>query len=155
MAEPDSRFLRLVEDHGDTLLRAARLLCGDWAMAEDLLQRALARTLIRWDPRRSGIDLVGLADLAGQELIATYLDEFPELDRPGDEWTNPPGGPLLYGLGELDPAARATVVGGYYLDLADRDLAGLLGVAPGQVRHLGARSLAWLHQWRSAAVGAG
>lgn len=137
--EPDVRFLHLVEDYGDILLRAARLLCGDWAQAEDLLQRALARTLIRWDPRHSDSEAAAGAQL---ELVATYLDELPELD------SEPPRvgrrGPLLAGLTELESAVRATVIGRYYLRVSDRDLAELLGVEPGRVRHIGVRSLDWL-----------
>ena len=152
--EPDPRFLYLVEDHGGVLLRAARLLCGDWARAEDLLQQALARALIRWDPRRPDLEAVlGVQ----QELVATYLDELPELDQTADNLRLAvPSGPLLCGLGELEPMVRATVVGRYYLELGDRDIADLISVEPGRVRHVGARTLTWLdRRLRFAGAGLG
>ncbi|HEY9388385.1 MAG TPA: sigma factor [Mycobacteriales bacterium] len=152
--EPDPRFLYLVEDHGGMLLRAARLLCGDWARAEDLLQQTLARALIRWDRRRPDLEVVlGVQ----RELVATYLDELPELDQTADNLRPAvPTGPLLCALRELEPMVRATVVGRYYLELSDRDIAELISVEPGRARHVGIRTLAWLdRRTRFAGVGPG
>lgn len=149
--EPDARFRYLVEDHGDVLLRAARLLCGDWAQAEDLLQRTLARTLIRWEPRRSSDEAAVGVRL---ELISTYLDELPELDRAEERRWVVPSGSLLSGLAELEPTVRATVVGRYYLYLDEQEVGDLLAVEPRRVDDVGSRTLAWLDR-RSHLVGAG
>jgi len=47
-AEADE-FARFVEARERALQRTAWLLTGDWALAEDLVQTALARSWPRWD----------------------------------------------------------------------------------------------------------
>jgi len=46
-AEPES-FLQFIEARERALQRTAWLLTGDWALAEDLVQTALARSWPRW-----------------------------------------------------------------------------------------------------------
>ena len=48
MDEPEG-FADFVEANSRALLRAAWLLTGDWATAEDLVQTTLAAAWPRWD----------------------------------------------------------------------------------------------------------
>lgn len=75
----DPDFLALVTEHEDTLLRAARLLTGDWDRAEHLLRDTLVWALGGWE---------GLADdevaalRIHQRLIADFLATRPDLAAP-------------------------------------------------------------------------
>jgi DNA-directed RNA polymerase specialized sigma24 family protein len=68
---PDSAFLALVDAHEETLLRAARLLTGDWEQAEDLLQSTLAWMLSAW--QTLGGEPAAPLRLR-QRLVAAYLE---------------------------------------------------------------------------------
>ncbi len=47
-AGAEERFSCWAGAHGDRLLRVAYLLCGDWHLAEDLVQETLLRTAVHW-----------------------------------------------------------------------------------------------------------
>lgn len=44
----EQEFQAFVVQRSPALLRTAYLLCGDWALAQDLLQTALARAGLHW-----------------------------------------------------------------------------------------------------------
>jgi DNA-directed RNA polymerase specialized sigma24 family protein len=68
---PSPSFLALVRDQEDTLLRAARLLTGDWQDAEDLLRDTLAWALSAWE----SLGETGTARLrVRQRLVAGFLE---------------------------------------------------------------------------------
>lgn len=134
----DNRFVSLVDEGSDLLIRAARLLCGDWATAEEALQRALARAHADWDPRHD--DVAAWIELR-IDLVSTYLDLVDDADRGAPPGTGPD---LLDGLAELDPVVRAGVVARYYLRLSVPQTARALRVPPDRARIVTARALAWL-----------
>jgi DNA-directed RNA polymerase specialized sigma24 family protein len=90
----DPDFLALVTEHEETLLRAARLLTGDWDRAAHLLRDTLVWALGGWE---------GLADdevatlRIHQRLIADFLATRPDLATP----------PPTDALGPPEPAAPA------------------------------------------------
>jgi DNA-directed RNA polymerase specialized sigma24 family protein len=167
---PDSAFLALVDAHEDTLLRAARLLAGDWDRAEDLLRDTLAWTLAAWDSLASQ----PAAPLrVRQRLVASYLDNQPRYaPDPADEdmtagdsvrdsatgervqrlangAINGHGSAVLVtSLAELDAADRAVVISRYYLSLSTIEIGEVLGIEPEEVAAAAARALTILRRAR-------
>ena len=47
-AAAEGRFSQWVDARGDRLLRVAYLLCGDWHLAEDLVQETLLNAALHW-----------------------------------------------------------------------------------------------------------
>ena len=45
---PDQAFLELVKSRAAPLHRMAYLLCGDWHLADDLVQETLAKSFRHW-----------------------------------------------------------------------------------------------------------
>lgn len=130
-----------------SLLRAAYLMVGDEALAQDLVQEALTKTYVAW-PRLRRTES---AEAYARKAITTTAigwfrrkgwsaerptDDPPErADRhadPGhtvtrDEW-------LWRALRELPPRQRAAVVLRYYEDLTEAQTAEALGCAVGTVK---------------------
>jgi RNA polymerase sigma factor (sigma-70 family) len=145
---PDSAFLALVNAHEETLLRAARLLTGDWDRAEDLLQETLAWTLTAWD----ALSRQPAAPLrVRQRLVAAYLDgdgpaggEDAEAD-PDEEPPVPPARrQLVDSLADLEPEDRAVLVSRYYLGLSPAEIGEVLGTDAEEVAATAAQALATL-----------
>ena len=147
--QPDPAFLALVDTHEETLLRASRLLTGDWDLADELLRDTLSWALVSW----KSLARNGLGPLrTRQRLVAAYLISQPP-DEPGESATDDaepersdPTQPLLAALARLDPVDRATVVAQYYLGLSAAEIGEILGreeadVADAAVEAL--RELGW------------
>lgn len=144
-----------VAARGEALLRFALMLCGDRHGAEDLVQSVLAKAYPRWGriasldrpeaylrkvlvheqlrrSRRRWHREVPVPALADTAQIADSTDRVASRDA---AWA------LLAGL----PARqRAVLVLRYYEDLADPEIAAVLGCRPGTVRSQAARALATL-----------
>jgi DNA-directed RNA polymerase specialized sigma24 family protein len=165
---PNPGFLALVDAHEETMLRAARLLTGDWERAEELLQNTLAWALSKWDT----LGTEPAAPLrVRQRLVANYLDdlgpadaddaEAEDLDDPFDEdeelddeqefdqyppVPSPRQGHLLDSLADLDPEDRAVVVARYYLGLSAAEIGEILGADAEEVATAEAHALATLRR---------
>jgi RNA polymerase sigma-70 factor (sigma-E family) len=151
-------FDEYVAARGTALLRFARVLAGDQASAEDLLQAALADAYARW-PRVQGADhpdaylrrvIVNrhlswrrrrsASELVlSSEAIAASADGLPDIaagvvDR--DQ--------VRQVLASLPARARTILVLRYYQDLGDAEIADLLGVRPATVRSTASRALSLL-----------
>ncbi|MEU4419047.1 SigE family RNA polymerase sigma factor [Actinoplanes sp. NPDC024001] len=136
-----------------SLLRCAVLLCGDPEEAQDMVQEALTRTLVKWDKikkldepyayvrrivtneflsrrRRRRVRTVPLT--AEQDWAA------PAIPPPDD------GGELWRMLAELPRQQRAVLVLRYYEGLSDQEIADTLGCRAGTVRGYASRALAAL-----------
>lgn len=128
-----------VAQRSTSLLRTAYLLTRDHALAEDLLQTALAKSWFSW----SRID-GDPEPYVRKVLVNTYnawwrrkwngehpTDELPEpaqLEETGtdhDLWT---------AMGRLPKRMRAVVVLRYYEDLSEAETAALLGCSRGTVK---------------------
>nr|WP_246086996.1 SigE family RNA polymerase sigma factor [Nocardioides humi] len=138
------------------LYRAAWLLCGHRAEAEDLVQETLAKVYVRMH-RRIGPRLDNPAAYAQTVLTRTFISgrrrrsstETPYADLPGLEAA---GGDhaattdlrvaLVEALADLSPTDRAVVVLRYLDDLSVEQVADALGLTPGAVRNRSMRALA-------------
>jgi RNA polymerase sigma-70 factor (sigma-E family) len=146
-------FEEFVAGRGQALQRFGYALTGDWALAEDLLQTALARAYPRWsrvrrdDPEgyvrkimvntwcswwrrrwRGEVPALQLPEVAGP-------DRFTEVDQRQA---------LRAALAQLPPRQRAVVVLRYHQDLSEMQVADLLGISVGTVKSQSAKALAAL-----------
>ncbi len=148
---PDPAFLALVEAHEEVLLRAARLLTGDWQRAEDLLQDTLAWTMSGWET----LDAEPGAPLrVRQRLVAGYLEgngsvAAAEEADPDEHGTAPPGRrQLVDSLADLNAEDRAILVSRHYLGLSAAEIGEVLGTDAEDVTTAGAQALAALRRVR-------
>ncbi|MEV0720789.1 SigE family RNA polymerase sigma factor [Asanoa sp. NPDC050611] len=146
-------FDEFVVSRSPRLLRVAYLLTRDWALAEDLLQTALARAWEAW----ARID--GDAEPYVRRIIVnTYASswrrrwrgELPTADLPE------PAGPadphrglddrdqLWRALGRLPRRQRAVLVLRFFEDLAEAEIAEALGCSIGTVKSQASRAMAKL-----------
>jgi hypothetical protein len=132
----DPAFLELVSAYEDGLLRAARLLTGDWAAGETLLRGTLAWALAGWDVLAADED-PGVR--LQQRLVASYL---AGADTAGAVPVD--GSGLVPALATLDPEDRALVVAHYYLELTAAEVAEILGADAADVSDSAARILSEL-----------
>jgi RNA polymerase sigma-70 factor (sigma-E family) len=146
-------FTDFVGTRGQALQRFGYLLTSDWALAEDLLQTALARAYPRWsriesdNPEayvrkimvntwsswwrrrwRGEVPTGAVPDLAGR-------DHFADVDRREA---------VRAALGGLPPRQRAVLIMRYHQDLSEQQIAQLLGISPGTVKSQAAKALARL-----------
>jgi RNA polymerase sigma-70 factor (sigma-E family) len=145
-------FAEFVAARSPALLRTARLLAGDWAAAEDLLQDALAICWRRW----SRID-GNPEPYVHRVLVNTYLARrrrFWNRERPTGELPETPVDDVSErvvvheqveaALRALTPRQRAVVVLRYYEDLTEAETARVLGVSVGTVKSQTSKALARL-----------
>ncbi len=153
---PDEReaFEAFVTARYTALLRTARLLTGDWQHGEDLLQTALARTMLRWSRLRS---VEAAEPYVRKVLVTTYATWWRRRWR-GEtptEFLPERAGPDPYAsvdhrdrvdraIATLPRRQRAVVVLRYWDDLPESEVAALLGCSVGTVRSQASRALAKL-----------
>jgi RNA polymerase sigma-70 factor (sigma-E family) len=154
MDEP-AGFREFVATRSRALLRTAWLLTGDWALAQDLVQTALARSWPAWDRiRRSDEPEVYVRKV----LVTTYAtwwrrrwrgeaphgvlpervadsDAFDEADRRAV---------VASALAGLTRGQRAVIVLRYFDDLTEAQTAAALGCSIGTVKSQHSRALAVL-----------
>lgn len=138
------------------LLRIAYLLTRDWALAEDLLQTALAKAWSVWqriqgDPepyvrkiiantyaswwRRRWTAAEHPTDQLPEQLAAAGRDVAGQIDDRDRLWQ---------ALGRLPRRQRAVLVLRYFEDLSTAEIADVLGCSVGTVKSQGSRALAKL-----------
>lgn len=150
-AGPEDAFETAMVEQGQPLTRLAYYLCGDRARAEDLVAEAFAATWPKWSSGRVD-NLVAylrraVVNLAAKDrrhrLVVLRHDErsAPLAPSPGADqnlWARVDLARLLAAL----PADQRVVVALRYLeDMAEADMAALLGVSPGTVKSRLARAL--------------
>jgi RNA polymerase sigma-70 factor (sigma-E family) len=150
-AGDEAGFREFAGERALPLRRTAFLLCGDWHLAEDLVQVALIKLYRVWPKvaRTSPVD-----NYARQVLLRCWLDErrrpwrrnerrdgvvpeAPQFD-PADAGIS---GDLLRALAGVPPKQRAAVVLRYCADLPVADVAKALRCSEGTVRSQAARGL--------------
>jgi RNA polymerase sigma-70 factor (sigma-E family) len=137
-----------------SLLRAAWLLTGNWAGAEDLVQSALARVWTFWPRVRSAAErdayvrrmltnqFLGQQRLrSSTELPSDVVPESPTPDATADVDRRLA---LIRALEELPPQQRAAVVLRYFEDLSLGQTAAALGCSVGTAKSQTSRALAKL-----------
>jgi RNA polymerase sigma-70 factor (sigma-E family) len=159
-AQLDEQFRAFARAQAAPLRRLGYLLCGDWHLAEDLVQTALVKLYRAWPrvQRRDSVDRY-----ARQALVRCWLDErrrpwrraeqrdgvLPDLADPAEDpaatgqgaWTRDL---VLRALAEVPPRQRAVLVLRYWEDRSVADTAAVLGCSEGNVKSQAARGLATL-----------
>ncbi|TCO48805.1 SigE family RNA polymerase sigma factor [Actinocrispum wychmicini] len=139
-----------VADAWPRLLRSAWLLTGDWYLAEDLLQTALAKTYPRWR-KVAGDHPDGYVR---RILLTTYLSlwrrkwrgEIPTAELPDHPGTDEHAASDLRSaladvLRGLPRQQRAVLMLRFHCDLTEADTARVLGIGVGTVKSHTARAL--------------
>jgi RNA polymerase sigma-70 factor (sigma-E family) len=147
----DASFREFARGKALSQRRTAYLLCGDWHLAEDLVQTALIKLYRVWPKvsRKGPVD-----NYMRQVLLRCWLDE---QRRPWRRKENRDGvvpeqpgthiGPmgisdlLLLALAEVPPKQRAAVVLRYCADLPVAEVATALRCSEGTVKSQAARGL--------------
>jgi RNA polymerase sigma-70 factor (sigma-E family) len=150
----EAQFREFVAARSAALLRVGYLLCGDLALAEDLLQTALTRTYLAWR-RLEGIE--SLEAYTRKVLFNTATSWWRRRwrgERPTQVLPEQPVSDHTDRLVERDavwrllstlPARqRAVIVLRYYEDLSEADIAAELGLSVGTVKSHASRALATL-----------
>ena len=153
----ETDFLGWVESHRDGLRKTAFLMCGDWYLADDLVQDTLVRLFASW-PRVSAAGDPG--PYARKVLLNRFRDllrrpaSVREVSRPelpesavvdvyaveGDRDR------LIAGLASLAFGQRAVLVLRYWEDMSVEQTAHILGTSPSTVRSQASRGLASLRE---------
>lgn len=154
-SEEEQRFREFA--HGSTarLLRTAFLLTLDRHLAEDLVQEALARVYSHWPRLYREVNLHAYTyrvlvntNLNWHrrrrvvELLGSVLPERVERADAAEQTAQRSA--LLAALAELPPRQRATVVLRYWEDLAEEEVARIMGCSVGNVKSQASRALAKL-----------
>ena len=151
MRQPDEEsFRRFAVEHAARLRRSAYLCCGDWHLAEDLMQSTLIKIYRHWTRVEKD---ESLASYSRTVLLRTWLDEkrrpwrreqateeLPELPT-AEEFAVVGRAQLLDLLDGLPPKRRAVVVLRLYCDLSVEETAEILGCTVGTVKSQTARGL--------------
>jgi RNA polymerase sigma-70 factor (sigma-E family) len=149
----DAAFTDFASGATPRLFRAALLMCGDYHLAEDLVQTTLAKLYVAWP----AVERAQSADAyARGALTKTYLShrrvrrhaERPQLDL-GDQ-PSPGSGELstrielFDALMRLERLDRAIVVLRYWNDRSVEETADAVGLSSGAVRTRASRALSRL-----------
>jgi RNA polymerase sigma-70 factor (sigma-E family) len=142
-------FADFVASRSPSLLRTARLLTGNWASAEDLLQDSLATCWRRWS-RISG----NPEPYVHKVMVNTYLswsrrfwtrerptEELPEREVDDETGRVDDTDELSAALRRLPRRQRAVIVLRYYDDLTEAETARILGVSVGTVKSQTSKAL--------------
>jgi RNA polymerase sigma-70 factor (sigma-E family) len=148
-------FRDYVAGRSARLLKTAWLLTGDWHLAEDLLQTALAKTSLAWHriERWENVDAY-----VRRTLVTTYATwwrrkwrgETPTRDLPEQLTTADAYSEVdlresvRRALAQLPARQRAVVVLRYFEDLSEAETAAALGCSVGAVKSHASRALARL-----------
>lgn len=146
-------FEDFVVTRSPRLLRTAFLLTRDWALAEDLLQTALARAWEAWarldgDPEPYVRRI--LVNAYASSWRRSWRGELPTADLPEPAGVDDPHGGfddrdrLWRALGRLPRRQRAVLVLRYFEDLTENEIADALGCSVGTVKSQASRAVAKL-----------
>ena len=143
-------FEAFVAGRGAALQRTAYLLTGDWALAEDLLQTALARAYPRWnrivrDDAEAYVRKVIVNTWSSwwrrKWRGETPTDELPERAA-GDPYADVDRRDALrVALRRLPAKQRAVVVLRFHEDMSEGQVAAVLGISVGTVKSQTSKAL--------------
>lgn len=151
----EERFAQWMISRGPTMQRFAFLLCGDWQIAEDLVQEAFARCALRWaqmeqiDNPDGYVRTVVINQCRSHWRLRKARPDHPVEaieDRQAEDATagQAERAEMLAALRRLPARQRAVVVCRYYEGLSEAEIAALLGCSLGTVKsqcHKALRSL--------------
>ncbi len=138
------------------LFRTAYALTGNPHDAEDMLQNAFAKAYANWRKvRRADSPEAYVHRIVANETITAWrrrwrhvehsTDTPPEVTAPGHAESVGDRSTMWKAIQELPPRQRAVVVLRYYEDLSEKEIAEILGIAPGTVKSQASRALKALH----------
>ncbi|EXG81828.1 SigE family RNA polymerase sigma factor [Cryptosporangium arvum] len=144
-----------VTERGRALLRFAYLLTGDYHLAEDVLQEALAKVHGRWSRLRRDDDPNAYVRTAILRQYLSWRRRRSSGETPSELTVDAPGGTdyaetlaqrdaLWHALSGLPRQQRAAVVLRFYEDLDDDEISRLLNCSVATVRSHVSRGLARL-----------
>lgn len=153
-SQREASYVEYVTSRQQHLRRIAYAVCGDWHLAEDVLQTALTKLYVAW-PR---VQKASHPDAyVRQVIVRTNLDEqrrpwrreSPTLDAGADrrhESAVPPPAyeersALFDALQELPPMQRKVAVLRHWLDLSVAETAVELGISEGTVKSYSSRAM--------------
>jgi RNA polymerase sigma-70 factor (sigma-E family) len=146
-----TQFAAFVNSRGPALQRTAYLLTGDWALAEDLLQTALAksylaRNRIRHEDPEGYVRKV-LANTHATWWRRKWRGETPTAELPEGQHLDAGSEDrlsLAAALARLPRRQRAVIVLRFHEDLTEAAVAQALGISVGTVKSQTAKALAKL-----------
>jgi len=147
-------FEQFARTHMPPMLRFAKVLCGDRALAEDVLQEVLIRLHKRWDE----IESIARPEAYVRKMIVNeYISwrrkwarvvPVPEVRLldvvPDHAVDHAERAALIEDMASLPPKQRAVIVLRYYGGLSDAQIADTLGCGESTVRAYATRALAAL-----------
>src|SRR5215469_978684 len=149
---PDQEFLEFVKSRAAPLHRTAYLLCGDWHLADDLVQETLAKSFRHWHrvQRASNPDAYVRRMLVNE--ARRHWRRHRNATGPADVTTREPGVPdaatavtnrvaLFEALLSLPARQRATVVLRYLEGMSERETAAVMRCSEGTVKSQTSRAL--------------
>jgi RNA polymerase sigma-70 factor (sigma-E family) len=151
-AEVDHAFTEFYTARGASMRSMAYLMCGDWHLAEDLVQIAFTKLYLAWN-RVSRHDV--LDGYVRQIVVRAFLDNTRRPWR-REQPTDMAAGShdvavadsgaedrlvLLRALAKVPPRQRAVLVLRYWEDMSVEQTAAALGCSPGTVKSSAARGL--------------
>jgi RNA polymerase sigma-70 factor (sigma-E family) len=146
-----AQFAAFVSSRGPALQRTAYLLTGDWGLAEDLLQTALAKSYLAWNRIRhedpEGYVRKVLANTHATWWRRKWRGETPTAELPeGAHDDHGAEDRLALGaaLARLPRRQRAVIVLRFHEDLTEAAVAHALGISVGTVKSQTAKALAKL-----------
>lgn len=156
MSGRDEQFREFMRERASSLHRSAYLLCGDWHLADDLVQDTFVKAYQQWPRVRQAdnpdayVRRILLNEVRGRwrrRERSLPVPRFPEgreqsVPDAADDITQRAG--LLQVLVTLPLRQRATVVLRYLEGMSERETAAVLGCSVGTVKSQSARALAAL-----------
>jgi RNA polymerase sigma-70 factor (sigma-E family) len=150
-ADAAVHFAEFVNGRGPALQRTAYLLTGDWGLAEDLLQTALAKSYLAWGRIRhqdpEGYVRKVLANTHATWWRRRWRGETPTLqlpERATREQDHEDRLALSEALARLPRRQRAVIVLRFHEDMTEAAVAAVLGISVGTVKSQTAKALAAL-----------
>ena len=153
-------FEDFVDSRGQALQRFGYALTGDWGLAEDLLQTALARAYPRWSRVRDDDPEAYVRKIMLNTWSSWWrrrwrgevpTSRLPEVTGPDRFAAADSRQALRSALAKLSPRQRAVVVLRYHQDLSEAQVASLLGISVGTVKSQAAKALASLREQQALA----
>jgi RNA polymerase sigma-70 factor (sigma-E family) len=154
-ADRDRQFTDYVTSSRSRLRRTAYLLCGDWHLAEDLVQTTLAKLYVAWPKLHRDSTPDGFAR---RVLVRSHIDETRRpwnrrraRQEPDDD-AAPSGLPLeerdalMRALADLPAGQRQAIVLRHWLGLTVEETAHDLACSAGTVKSQTARAVAKLRE---------
>lgn len=142
MTTTDPGYTEFVQARQGRLRRAAYLMCGDSALAEDLLQEALIALASRWGSVEHPDAFV--RRVLYRQRVSTWRRQrrevvsgtVPEGAVPDGAEERARDDELRRALGALPPRQRAALVLRYFEDLTEAQTAEVMGIRVGTVKSL-------------------